>query len=250
MNSIHKGKLTVLKISGIDYIIECECGNVFRRPARVFKTYTGRGCFKCRVKGENNPRYSHGGNTVNHAEYNSWRAMIERCTKEHYHRYDLYGGRGIKVADRWIGENGFANFLADMGKKPTERYSIDRIDRDGNYSPENCRWATQKEQMSHVSNNRLVTIGNTTKILADWCMQYGIGASSVENRVRLGWDYPRAITTPLNKTGVNFTNASLGRFIPRGKCAECGIVVNHPRGKFCSQACYFKHRWGFIAPTK
>lgn len=83
-------------------------------------------------------------------EYSVWRTMRARCSKPSHNRYYLYGGRGISVCERW---QKFENFIADMGRRPSEKYSIDRVDADGNYEPDNCRWATAKERANNRRNN-------------------------------------------------------------------------------------------------
>ena len=85
-------------------------------------------------------------------EYRSWKAMLERCRNSNAPNYHLYGGRGIIVCDRWQGEDGFINFLSDMGPRAEEK-TLDRINTDGNYTPENCRWSDAKTQ----SKNRRTT---------------------------------------------------------------------------------------------
>ncbi|MCM1142418.1 MAG: hypothetical protein NC453_27935, partial [Muribaculum sp.] len=83
-----------------------------------------------------------------------------------------YGGRGIKICDRW--RNSFENFLADMGKKPTPQHSIDRIDYNGDYCPENCRWATRAEQNNNKRNCIMVTYNGKTQTFKQWCNEHEI----------------------------------------------------------------------------
>lgn len=83
-------------------------------------------------------------------EYVSWQAMKTRCENENHEWFHRYGGRGISVCERW---NSFENFYADMGPKPTPDHSIERENNDLGYGPDNCRWATEKEQMNNRSNN-------------------------------------------------------------------------------------------------
>lgn len=95
--------------------------------------------------GTKNGSYRHGHATEKTPTYRSWREMIKRCTKEDHHKFHHYGGRGIKVCDRW---RDFVNFLADMGERP-QGMTLDRIDNDGNYEPGNCRWADSKTQRAN-----------------------------------------------------------------------------------------------------
>ena len=152
-------------------------------------------------RGYKNPNYRHGGNTINRPEYNSWRAMMARCNDPKYWAYRRYGGRGITVCERW---RVFSSFLEDMGKKPTPKHSLDRIDGDKDYSPENCQWATQRHQMSHTSRTRLETIDGETRTLQQWCEHFGKKRGQIYNRLREGWSVEKALKTPINPNGVNF----------------------------------------------
>lgn len=107
-------------------------------------------------------------------EYYTWTCMKYRCSNPRDASYPLYGARGIKVCDRWLGKNGFQNFYADMGPRPGPNYSIDRVDNDGPYSPDNCRWASAADQ----TNNRRVTIkieiDGVVKSLTEWSRHFGV----------------------------------------------------------------------------
>jgi hypothetical protein len=139
-------------------------------------------------------------------EYRSWRMMIRRCTETKKHNYDRYGGRGIKVCERWLT---FGNFVADMGQRP-DGTTLDRRDNDGDYEPGNCRWATTQEQNANKCMNRLVTHNGETKALFEWAKQYGLRYETLRSRLRIGWPFDIAVTMPSSRTRRNVLR-SLGR---------------------------------------
>lgn len=96
-------------------------------------------------KGSGNPNYKHG--LRNTTEYKTWGDMKQRCLNKNHKSYDRYGGRGIRICERWLD---FENFLTDMGKRPEGRISLDRIDNNGDYEPKNCRWSNYYAQMSNT----------------------------------------------------------------------------------------------------
>jgi len=127
----------------------CKCGNNKLVKSGNLKNNKTKSC-GCLYKS----RSKHNGNTYKHKkEYAIWNSMINRCYNKNNKDYKNYGGKGIKVCDRW--KNNFSNFFNDMGLKP-ESMSLDRINNNGNYEPENCKWSTYIEQASNRSNNRKV----------------------------------------------------------------------------------------------
>ncbi len=126
-------------------------------------------------------------------EYRTWGRMRSRCNNPRTLDWPLYGGRGIAVCARW---DSFANFLDDMGERPAG-HSIDRIDGDGNYEPDNCRWATAKEQARNwKTRNRRLTFGGETLLLVEWAERIGLTRESLRDRIGSGWPLAKALTTP------------------------------------------------------
>jgi hypothetical protein len=116
--------------------------------------------------------------------YKIWAGMISRCINPNKgNAWCRYGGRGIKVCDRWL--NSFENFFSDMGEPP-DKHSIDRIDNNGNYSPENCKWSSAKEQMSHTSRTTNVTHEGVTMCAAEWARYFGVSREAIRLRIKRG----------------------------------------------------------------
>jgi hypothetical protein len=125
--------------------------------------------------------------------------MRQRCTNPNVQRYRYYGGRGIKVCDRWINDPvAFIEWAYANGYR--DGLSIDRIDVNGNYEPSNCRWATGKEQARNTSKNRLITHKGETLCEAEWAERAGITQRALQHRLRrCGWDWETAISRPAHR---------------------------------------------------
>lgn len=128
----------------------CDCGVTIESLQHRLKTGRTKSCGCLKAELLSAYSYRHGDARRGNAspEYGAWAEMIQRCTNPKQKRYADYGGRGIHVCERWL--NGFENFLADMGRRPTSEHSIDRYpNNDGNYEKTNCRWATRLEQAAN-----------------------------------------------------------------------------------------------------
>ena len=128
--------------------------------------------------------------------YQSWADMKNRCNNPNNHAYDRYGGRGIVVCERW---NSFANFLEDMGLKPNGM-TIERIDVDGGYTPENCCWSSYKDQARNTRVNCMLTFDGKTQPLTAWAEELDISRTTLSNRIHSNkWSVEKALTTPAEK---------------------------------------------------
>lgn len=118
----------------------------------------------------------------------------DRCCNPSTKNYYNYGGRGVTICDRW--ESSFENFLEDMGRAPSLKHSIDRIDNNGNYEPSNCRWATQKEQLNNTRVNRRIEYNGKIKTITEWGQQSIVKLSAFRSRIDAGWSIGDAMTIP------------------------------------------------------
>ncbi len=127
--------------------------------------------------------------------------MICRCKNPQHSGYRIYGGRGIKVCERW---KLFSKFLADMGRRPSDDHSLGRINNEGNYCPENCRWETALQQQNNTRVTRLITFGSQTKSVSEWNRHLGFPHGLLAQRLcTLKWSVEKAITTPkMNRFGL------------------------------------------------
>lgn len=132
------------------YLVACICGYEKEITASSLKSGLSKGCQFCHCRSiQKHTKH----NLCNIPEYKVWSSLVNRCLNPNNQAYDNYGGRGIKVCSRWLDKKkGFTNFISDMGKRPNSKYSIDRINNDGNYEPDNCRWATIKQQNNNKRN--------------------------------------------------------------------------------------------------
>ena len=131
-------------------------------------------------------------------EYRVWWSMKDRCDNPRYFRFKDYGGRGISVCHSW--SDSFAVFLKDMGKRPSPKHSIDRIDNGGDYTPDNCKWSTMKEQHRNKRTNRLLTHNGKTQTVADWARKQKMHPNTITSRLRRGWNVSDSLT--LKPTGA------------------------------------------------
>ena len=182
---------------GVTHIkYRCVCGKTAWMLQSSWSKQQSCGCLtnsilsKARtIHGHSHPNGSNGSPT-----YLSWLSMNDRCYYKPHKSYKDYGGRGIKVCERW--RFSFVNFLADMGDRPSGK-TIGRLDNDGDYTPGNCAWVTYKEQARNRRTNRLLTFQGVTQTLQEWSEKIGVPRDAIGRRLSLGWPLERALTEPL-----------------------------------------------------
>lgn len=199
--------LTVLELVKIRhktdriYKMQCTCGvvkeisynNVLRGNT------TSCGCVANEVRGKASITHGKSKSMI----YNRYRTMINRCYDPKTIQYHNYGGRGIIVSEDWLA--GFENFYRDMGDPPTKNHQLDRIDNNGPYSKENCRWVTSKENLNNTTRSRKYQLEGKSYSAEELSEKYNINKKCLIKRIRMGWDLYKALTTP-SKTSKNKRN--------------------------------------------
>lgn len=177
-------------------LCRCDCGT--EKPVMLCNLHGGatHGCLHC--KGDRVAQHGATQLGKQRSEYKIWTYMRQRCSNPNRAGYHRYGGRGIKVCERW--EGSYQAFIEDMGPRPSPKHSLDRIDNDGDYKKENCRWATREQQRNNCGNSRYLEHGGRRLTLTQWARELGMVPATLTKRFRDGWSVEKALTTPVDES--------------------------------------------------
>ena len=194
------GRLTVLVISPhrtsegkARWVCLCDCGAETTVDARNLRSGSSKscGCHRSERMEDLNARHL----LSRTPEHDAWRHMRYRCFNPNAENFSDYGGRGITVCQQW---ESFERFYADMGPRPSPRHSLDRIDNDGDYTPDNCRWATPQQQNRNKRNNTRLSHHGRTLTLSGWSKELSISVNTLSERLSKGWSASQTLTTPVD----------------------------------------------------
>lgn len=174
----------------------CDCGNTRATLAQNLVAGRTQSC-GCRALSGELRRGTH--KLSQSGIYAIWVAMRDRCANVHNKQYKNYGGRGITVCERWMQ---FENFFSDMGHRP-DGLSLDRKENNLGYSPENCRWATAREQSLNKRGNRLIEFGSVRQSITAWAEATGLARKTIDSRLHRGWSVGDALTRPSRARSAN-----------------------------------------------
>ena len=205
---LYFGRLKVIGQEGIlgsKLICICECGQTKVARLSHLKSGSVKSCGCLLI---DTPKKIFGKTLASKTlEYKVWYGMKRRCCDPNHHAYLRYGGRGIIVCDTWLGEYGFIEFMKDMGERP-KGYTLDRINNDGPYTPSNCRWTDYYQQANNRANNIRITYLQRSQTKAEWCKEFGINYTTLDERLKRGWSFEKSILTPVKS--INY----LRSFVP------------------------------------
>jgi hypothetical protein len=213
-------RLTVVKRAGnhitsggrsiVQWKCKCSCGGVSVVQAQRLKSGMTKSC-GCIQRELTGTRFRTHGQTRTPV-YRVYRAMIDRCYRKTCKEYHYYGGRGIQVCDRW---KDYANFLADMGERP-KGYTLERRNNDGDYTPENCYWATRREQGQNKRSNVRAVVFGEDLVAAEIARRYGVPRWTVIRRIKAGADMDEYIrSSNPNMPGVDMGVVDENPFSPQ-----------------------------------
>lgn len=177
---------------------KCDCGTEKELIASNLTSGMAKSC-GCLIGESAKERFTKHGYR-SHPMYHRWAGMLKRCYDPKNAEYKNYGARGIKVCDRW--RDSFWDYVADMGLPPSKDASVDRIDNEKDYSPENCRWATKKEQTINRRRTKMITFNGETLCIADWERKLGYSQGSLKGRIARGMTPEQAVAVPKSRRGI------------------------------------------------
>ena len=194
------GNLTVVSVdndsigktyNSCHWIFLCDCGNTISEvPCKVLNGHK-KSC-GCRKK-KRLLKHGH----YNDRFYHTWWSMMQRCYNPEHHNYKNYGARGIEVCEEWKNVHNFIEWAHATYPQTNQKLSLDRINSNSSYIPENCRWTSQKAQVNNRRNTTMCEMNGVTKSLSEWCAEYQMPLSVVSSRIRvMGWPVEKALTTP------------------------------------------------------
>jgi len=221
--TIISNKFTCNKKTYVNAI--CECGNVKKYRLDGIKSGHAKSCGCIALLWAKNlaKQVLTTHNMSRSSEYIIYADIKKRCYNNKYKDFENYGGRGIKVCDRWL--KGFENFYKDMGDRPTLNHSIDRIDVNGNYEPLNCRWATQKEQCNNKRNNKKVILNGVEIKLNEYCDKNNLNYQIISSRINSGWSVEKSFLEPMNN---HYTKILLNgeQVVLKDECAKRNLPLS------------------------
>lgn len=203
------GRLLVISYKGKNkhhkslVLTKCDCGNESVKLINSLRSGKTKscGCLHKETSKSTMKKINHLGrnNRLRHGyskkpEFYIWRSMKARCLNPKQVSYPRYGGRNIKICDRWI--KSFDNFINDMGERPSKNHILDRIDFNGDYTKDNCRWVTQYISDRNRSSNKFFTYKGKTLIESDWSKKLGLQRGAIQKRLNKGWTLEAALSTP------------------------------------------------------
>lgn len=197
------GRLTVVaEVEGSSYsrriLCKCDCGK--NKIVDLVKLLNGNtkscGCLKKELRIKQNT--THG--LTNHPLYTVWNSMKGRCMNPKDPSYRNYGARGISICDEWLDFRCFYEWAMASGY--TKGLTIERINNDGDYCPENCCWIPREEQSANRRMNRFLTFAGQTKTMSQWAKEFGLKRETIRDRIKRGWSVEKAITTPILKEAI------------------------------------------------
>jgi len=179
------------------WLCRCDCGTERSKNLSALKAGLSLSC-GCYNREQSSKKHKRHGLSKSKI-YGVWKNMRKRCYCKTSCDYYLYGARGITVCDSWLH---FDNFYADMGDLPFVVAQLDRIDSNGNYCPENCKWSTPTENVRNRRDNRLIEFNGETRCMTEWEELLGMPRNMIYSRMKLGWDVNKTMTTPPQKRGM------------------------------------------------